>query len=470
MKKSLLLMLLFFHSVLPAGNFLSADLDNDGRMERVAWKPFARDQSGIYYRLEVRDNDGSLLWRGPQVKNVTSPFCVAELDFGVALPQVLEDLDGDERYDLLIPEVQSDVSPTLFHRLRWEGGRFVPMRSAYLVFFRGTHNDRVQWMPRPPRPYGFWVASLSPAPRGTARARILGFTARDHTTPKEGVGIIRWAPGGGAVIDWDKPLEVEDLGVGTSSGSGGILPPSYGGYPASGYGNGAYGGGLPPVSAVHYRARLSRRDHYNSYRTPLRTVAAILRQDRANFYRLGGDPGDEADGFFTTSSAREQFERVRIIPIGISRQGLREEILNGTPLVDVRYEQGALYIRLIPEGYPMQNPPQPYPQPAPVYSPVNDRYVARISWRDHYNSRGVKLGTARDILRQDRANYYRYGGDLGDRPDRTFPTSAARARISSMRLIPVGTSWKNMRKRILNDTPLLEVRVEGDALYLRLLD
>ena len=36
----------------------------------------------------------------------------------------------------------------------------------------------------------------------------------------------------------------------------------------------------------HYNARLSARDHYNSNGERLRTVAAILRQDRANFHRF----------------------------------------------------------------------------------------------------------------------------------------------------------------------------------------
>jgi len=467
MNKLLFIMFSLLYSAAFGGNYLSADLDRDGRMERVVWKPYTQKAEGTYYRLEVRDDDGSLLWRGPKTKNVESPYCVAKLDFGVALPQILEDIDGDGRYELLIPEVQSDVSPTRFHRLQWEGGRFVPMSSAYLIFFRGTHNDRVQWMSRAPQPYGFWVSSLSPAPRGTARAHIIGYSRKDPSVPREGTGIVRWAPGGGAVIDWIKPLESDDTGTQMPPGWQETPPFPSDVYPGSGLESGMNDGAFyPAFPRIRYRARLSRRDHYNSRGIRLQTVAAILRQDRANFYRLGGDSDDEADGFFTSPAARERFEQARIIPVGTAWQRLRETIVNETPLVEIRYERGVFYVRLIPESYPLPSPVQS----APCYCPAEDRYIARISWRDHYNSRGRKLTTVRDILRQDRANYYHDGGDPGDRPDRTFSTPYARERIASMRLVPVGVGWPILKRRILDDTPLLEVRVSGNTLYLRLLD
>src|SRR5580698_3701854 len=45
-----------------------------------------------------------------------------------------------------------------------------------------------------------------------------------------------------------------------------------------------------------YTARLSERDHYNSNGQRLRSAAAIVRQDRANFYVYGlRDSEDEPD-------------------------------------------------------------------------------------------------------------------------------------------------------------------------------
>jgi hypothetical protein len=48
-----------------------------------------------------------------------------------------------------------------------------------------------------------------------------------------------------------------------------------------------------------YVAFLSEADHFNSSGERLRTAAAIIRQDRANFHRFGRrDQGDESDSFF----------------------------------------------------------------------------------------------------------------------------------------------------------------------------
>ncbi|MBV8377117.1 MAG: hypothetical protein JO279_08950 [Verrucomicrobia bacterium] len=83
-----------------------------------------------------------------------------------------------------------------------------------------------------------------------------------------------------------------------------------------------------------YRARLSPRDHYNSNGERLQSAAAIIRQDRANFYVYGiRDPEDEADSFFSKKSNRARLEQLlengRTSPDDIYR------ILNGTPLIKV---------------------------------------------------------------------------------------------------------------------------------------
>jgi hypothetical protein len=48
-----------------------------------------------------------------------------------------------------------------------------------------------------------------------------------------------------------------------------------------------------------YTAFLSEADHFNSNGQRLTSAAAIIRQDRANYYRFDrGDPEDESDRFF----------------------------------------------------------------------------------------------------------------------------------------------------------------------------
>jgi len=83
-----------------------------------------------------------------------------------------------------------------------------------------------------------------------------------------------------------------------------------------------------------YTARLSPRDHYNSNGERLQSAAAIIRQDRANFYVYGlRDSEDEPDSFFSKKSNRARLEQLlengRTTPDAIHR------IVNGTPLIKV---------------------------------------------------------------------------------------------------------------------------------------
>ena len=83
-----------------------------------------------------------------------------------------------------------------------------------------------------------------------------------------------------------------------------------------------------------YTARLSARDHFNSNGVRLRTAAAIIRQDRANFYVYGlRDDEDEPDPYFSSKGNRARLEQMlengRTTPEAIYR------VVNGTPLIRV---------------------------------------------------------------------------------------------------------------------------------------
>ena len=97
-----------------------------------------------------------------------------------------------------------------------------------------------------------------------------------------------------------------------------------------------------------YVARLSARDHRASDGYPLRDVAAIIRQDRANFHKFGvRDSEDESDTFFNSVKNRESLEsmlrRRRFNP------SIASAIINGNPLVQVdvmQANEGFIYITL----------------------------------------------------------------------------------------------------------------------------
>ncbi len=75
-----------------------------------------------------------------------------------------------------------------------------------------------------------------------------------------------------------------------------------------------FAGPIYAQERVVYAAFLSERDHYNSNGDRLTSVADILRQDRANYYKGGGDSGDADDGgFFATTEGRAKFEYYTII-------------------------------------------------------------------------------------------------------------------------------------------------------------
>ena len=60
-------------------------------------------------------------------------------------------------------------------------------------------------------------------------------------------------------------------------------------------------------------------------------------------------------------------------------------------------------------------------------------YNAFIGQQDLYNSNGVRLSTPAQVLRQDRANYHRFGiSQYGDQWDPYFGDINARARLEQM--------------------------------------
>jgi hypothetical protein len=83
-----------------------------------------------------------------------------------------------------------------------------------------------------------------------------------------------------------------------------------------------------------YTARLSPADHYNSNGVRLHSAAAIIRQDRANYYvyRIR-DNEDEPDSFFSVKSNRARMEQM--LDNGRATPDAVNKIVNETPLIRV---------------------------------------------------------------------------------------------------------------------------------------
>jgi hypothetical protein len=108
----------------------------------------------------------------------------------------------------------------------------------------------------------------------------------------------------------------------------------------------AFPAGAQPGLIDSYVARLSRADHYNSYGERISTAAGVIRQDRANYYVYGHrDRADEPDSFFSSTQNRAQLEAMLLA--GRAAPGVRNQIVNGTPLIRVDVYRGYVRVTLL---------------------------------------------------------------------------------------------------------------------------
>jgi hypothetical protein len=97
-------------------------------------------------------------------------------------------------------------------------------------------------------------------------------------------------------------------------------------------------------------------------------------------------------------------------------------------------------------------------------------YVARISQDDHFASDGYPLDSAAQMVRQDRANWHRFGQvDPEDESDRWFKTNQQRSRLQKM-LEQRGAMDAATRRAITNGRPLVQVDVYTSRVQVILLE
>lgn len=214
-----------------------------------------------------------------------------------------------------------------------------------------------------------------------------------------------------------------------------------------------------------YSAHLSDRDHYSSSGERLRNAAAIIRQDRANFHKFRlRDPGDQSDGFFANANNRQTLEQM--INSGKSSPSALRSIVNGTPNVTVnifRSDSGQHYVN-VQVGGNAGGPTLEEPDlvPAREADELVESYAAHLSEQDHYSSSGAKLGNAAAIIRQDRANFHKFGlRDPMDQSDSYFAKASNREALEQM--LNRGKTNKSISRMIVNGTPVVVVKVYRTA-------
>jgi len=85
-------------------------------------------------------------------------------------------------------------------------------------------------------------------------------------------------------------------------------------------------------------------------------------------------------------------------------------------------------------------------------------YNAFLSRADHYNSNGERLTTAAGIIRQDRANFHKFGvQDPQDESDNYFDNVNNRAVLEQM--LGDGSSDPGVLRRIVNGNVMIHVDI-----------
>jgi hypothetical protein len=304
----------------------TGDIDGDGQEEIVALRRFARRELGDFYQLLVLAEDGTILWEGPRIADSDDDLIFGSWDFGVSLPEILLDVDGDGRPELLASAPQSDVSPVYYRILHWSHGRFVPRRPQALLL---TGADRLEWS-QPQGAEGTWVSRFIER-IGFRRARVELTRFVDGET-RMGEAILQMDRRGATVERWIDPFPA-------SAGKRKHATPVE--------------GASTSVSAAEisrgesYTARIGWQDHHNSRGMPLRGIRTLLHQDRANYYRGMGDAEDTAIGRFATRAARSRIDRMEIVPVGTTKRELQRILRHGTPLLQVTPRGNRLYVRVL---------------------------------------------------------------------------------------------------------------------------
>lgn len=97
-------------------------------------------------------------------------------------------------------------------------------------------------------------------------------------------------------------------------------------------------------------------------------------------------------------------------------------------------------------------------------------YLARISDADKQASDGYALESAAQIVRQDRANWHKYGSnDDEDQSDGWLDSADSRVRFERMLKAP-GAMDSSTRSAIVNGYPLIQVSIYTNSVYVELMD
>jgi len=122
---------------------------------------------------------------GPAKKDAEDPLVFGEWDFGISMPEVVGDIDGDGRVELVAHAPQSDVSPTSFRVLRWTGNQFKPVFVKSLTG-KASPGAVFSWTNKPSNA-NYWVHKWLGPTDGGWRVGLMFYNGTGEPSMAEGI-------------------------------------------------------------------------------------------------------------------------------------------------------------------------------------------------------------------------------------------------------------------------------------------
>jgi len=461
------------------GEFV-ADLNHNGVPEMVQWNKFATADEGDYYQLRVIGDDGTVIWEGPEDENGENPLVPAVLDFGISIPELLVDYDMDGNMELLMPELQSDISPTIYRRLRWTEKGFIILKPAALVAKHGDE-ESFTWEEIPSE-NAIWISQFNSdgiqRSGGKIAVEMMKYSGDDRG--RQAKAWIKFDRRGAHVVKWIKKFLKHDpvAKKGTLRKQTvwqKIHPEQLQGVTLE----------IPADwSVFRDEDAWEIKDQDGSVMTFFeigleayddRKRSEIIHEytDACEKLNTGIEDSHGHEVFSLLCKAKKALNEQNIYAmgmqifltpsIGVLKDDIDRKLVLRIAMRDFSHMQSVIdhivqSVHFAGEGR----------ETSSKATKGKMTYMARLSRKDHMNSKGRILSTVRDILRQDRANLYKGGGEPEDTKESFFQTMKARSKMSRYMIVPIGRSYASMKKIILHGTPVVKIEVRPPKLYVEI--